>query len=91
MADNGRKAEEVLQEVAGLETELQDCCPTAKKEVTNLHQELAKLKDEIKATKPEPEPFAPPADVAVPPAPKAVSPAQKSSNSPRSLKVAAPS
>jgi DNA repair exonuclease SbcCD ATPase subunit len=39
--------EEVRRETSRLKAQLSDCCPKAKKDLTNLEQELLELKDEI--------------------------------------------
>jgi phage shock protein A len=81
MADGSARVEEFRREVAGLKAELWDCCPKAKKDLTNLEQELAKVKEEIRAMRPIPELLAPAAAyAAVLPAQKAPVPAGKSSN-----------
>jgi hypothetical protein len=43
--------EEVRREASGLKAQLSDCCPKAKKDLTNLEQELIELKDEIGAVR----------------------------------------
>jgi hypothetical protein len=65
------KVGEVQRKVLGLKSQLSDCCPKVKKDLTNLTPELARLKEEITTMKPKADPLAQPAvDTAVSPAPE---------------------